>query len=208
VLLPHSLPDETPFSASIELDLDDGPLVSDQYVQSKSEPASGEWAREHGRVDASPQKSRYPERLSRGNSSAPPAQGRPDRAPLGLPDRRGPLGSPGSGPPPRMYGEAEIPSVPPAASSVRPRVWSRGTARPAIEFDTESTGLPRGLSRLMLLPLLLLGAGVVLTLVNGAYAAESGQVLMIGPVRFAWVAASAVFGGLGLAMYRLWARMG
>jgi hypothetical protein len=60
----------------------------------------------------------------------------------------------------------------------------------------------------MLVPLLLLGAGVVLTLVNGAYAGESGQVLTLGPVRVAWVAASAVFGGLGLAMYRLWDRIG
>ena len=128
----------------------------------------------------------------------PPAQGRPDRPPLGFADRRS------SSRPPGDYGEAELPTVPPASSSVR--VWSRGTHRPVVKIDPDA-GLARTLSQLMLVPLLLLGAGVVLTIVNGAYAGENGQVLMIGPVRLAWVAATAVLTGLGVATYRLWARM-
>jgi serine/threonine-protein kinase len=197
-VLQQSLPGETPFSASIELDLDDDPLVSRR--QGNFEPESGEWASEQHRADAVLPWGGHPERASGRNSSAPPAQGRPDRPPLGFADRR----SPASSRPPGAYGEAELPTVPPVSSSVR--VWSGGTHRPVVKIDP-GAGLARTLSRLMLVPLLLLGAGVVLTIVNGAYAGENGEVLMIGPVRLAWVAATAVLTGLGLATYRLWARM-
>ena len=198
----HSLPDETPFAASIELDLEDRPLGSHRPphgAAGPAEPDSGEWERGNSQWNVHP---------SAGHSSAPPAQGRPNRAPLGLPDAGGPLSaSSSSRPPPGRYGDAEIPSVPPVASGVQPRVWSRGTNRPVIKIEPEPLSVIPSVSRLMVAPALLLAAGVVLTLANGIYAAESGHVLMLGPVRLAWIAGLAVLGGLGLATYRLWDRM-
>jgi hypothetical protein len=45
-------------------------------------------------------------------------------------------------------------------------------------------------------------AGVLITLGDGAYAAASGEVLRVGPVRPIWVAALLVIAGIGVLVAR------
>lgn len=199
VLRQHSQPDETPFAASIELDLDDGPLASHRQLQGRREPESGEWSR----AETAQQWSAHPERHLRPHSSAPPpAVGRPHRTVPGLAPMT-------SSRPPSPYGEADIPQSMPIASGVQPREWSRRSFGPVIgkEPPLRDESVLRRVSRLMIAPLVLVAIGVVLTVVNGVYADETGSVLALGPLRLAWLAALAVLGGIGLATYRLWARM-
>jgi hypothetical protein len=52
-------------------------------------------------------------------------------------------------------------------------------------------------------PLFMVLGGVLITVLEGAYAASEGQVLTIGPLSPGWVAAALVIGGIGLGLYRL-----
>jgi hypothetical protein len=45
--------------------------------------------------------------------------------------------------------------------------------------------------------------GILTTIGNGAYAAASGEVFMLGPIRLAWLAATLVIGGIVLAVLRI-----
>jgi serine/threonine-protein kinase len=51
-------------------------------------------------------------------------------------------------------------------------------------------------------PAIMVVLGVVITLVDGAYASAHGEVFTLGPLRLAWVAASLVLAGIGLTLYR------
>jgi hypothetical protein len=44
--------------------------------------------------------------------------------------------------------------------------------------------------------------GVLITIIDGAYAAAHGEVFTLGPLRLAWVAAALVLTGIGLSLYR------
>ena len=52
-------------------------------------------------------------------------------------------------------------------------------------------------------PAALVASGVVVTLLDGALAASSGEVFTLGPLRLAWLAAGLALGGIGLAAFRL-----
>jgi serine/threonine protein kinase len=52
-------------------------------------------------------------------------------------------------------------------------------------------------------PAIMVVVGILTTLGDGAYASAHGQVFTLGPIRLAWLAASLVIGGIGLAAYRL-----
>lgn len=51
--------------------------------------------------------------------------------------------------------------------------------------------------------LALLAAGVLVSMLDAAYAASAGEVLSLGPFRPAWLAAMLVLGGVGLLVYRV-----
>jgi hypothetical protein len=52
-------------------------------------------------------------------------------------------------------------------------------------------------------PAALVVAGIVITIVDGAYAGSKGEVFSLGPVRLGWLAAAAVLGGIALAVRRI-----
>jgi serine/threonine-protein kinase len=58
-------------------------------------------------------------------------------------------------------------------------------------------------ARRFLVPILLVIVGVVLTLLDGAYAAAKGEAFTLGPLHLAWFAVLAVVSGIALAILRL-----
>jgi len=59
------------------------------------------------------------------------------------------------------------------------------------------------LARQLVTPVLLVLGGILITVVDGAYASANGEVFTLGPVRLAWCAGVAVLSGIGLAIHRL-----
>jgi serine/threonine-protein kinase len=183
VLRQHDIPETAgPYAGSIQLELDDRPLAS--QTMAAAEPGSGEWAR-----------FRAPN-----HSSAPPAVGRAERSGISIGR---------SSYPPRLSG-TDVRASLPVASGVRVRP-APAAARPARNVGgvdgVDAPGIALDLAALAKVPALLVLVGVALTVANGAYADSSGQVLTLGPVRLAWLAGAAVLSGIGLALYRLWARI-
>ena len=52
-------------------------------------------------------------------------------------------------------------------------------------------------------PAALVVIGILTTIGDGAYAASNGAAFTLGPIHLAWLAASMVIAGIGLAVYRL-----
>jgi len=61
---------------------------------------------------------------------------------------------------------------------------------------------PVSLVRRLLPGLVLVGLSILLTLFDQAYAASSGTLFSIGPVRAPWLAALLMIGGIGIGAYR------
>jgi serine/threonine-protein kinase len=122
------------------------------------------------------------------HSSAPPSGGRAPSTP------QPPRDAPRSGAPLAA-------ATAPLTSSQRPSPPSGGSpVAPAWRAPpTASQEMVRrfGTSAAMVL------VGILMTLGNGAYAAASGEVFTLGPIRLAWLAAILVIGGIVLAVYRL-----
>ncbi len=55
----------------------------------------------------------------------------------------------------------------------------------------------------LLVPGLFVVAGIVLSIVHGLYAAQTGEVLAVGPVRVGWIAGLLVVVGIGLGVLRI-----
>jgi len=73
--------------------------------------------------------------------------------------------------------------------------------RPPPTFEPRSRGAELaarfGTSAAMVL------AGILITIIEGAYASSKGEVLTIGPLRPGWIAGALVIGGIALALFRL-----
>lgn len=96
-------------------------------------------------------------------------------------------------------------SLPPGPVQVQPDVQhpaagADGVA-PAVTVP-EKERAPPTLVRVIALPLALLAAGVVLTMLDGAYASSTGDAFTLGPLRLGWVAAATAVAGLSLGVYR------
>jgi serine/threonine-protein kinase len=99
-----------------------------------------------------------------------------------------------------------VSSVPPA-ESISPQSASAPAApRTSVpsrfsNFDDEPGNLNRLVSRFAA-PAAMVALGVLITIIDGAYAAAHGEVFTLGPLRLAWVAAALVLTGIGLSLYR------
>jgi serine/threonine-protein kinase len=106
----------------------------------------------------------------------------------------------------------------PSLAPVTPRPASRAEAAPGGTTDASRTSSPpvvrptqpevdeRTLFQRLLPGLSLAGASILLTLLDRAYAASSGEVFSLGPLRTSWVAGALLLGGLGLCARELFAR--
>ncbi|HVU05251.1 MAG TPA: serine/threonine-protein kinase [Polyangiaceae bacterium] len=108
--------------------------------------------------------------------------------------------APRSTPPVSARPAAAPASGPPAVESSAP---ARAPTAPS-RFSTidEEPGIPEWV-RKFAAPAAMLVIGIVITVVDGAYASANGEVFMLGPLRLAWVAAGLVIAGIGLSLYRL-----
>lgn len=107
--------------------------------------------------------------------------------------------------------------VMPAASARVPRGTASAKSRAAADASSEDRadrapelarplreiGEPPSILRRFAPPVAMIVGGMLITAMDMAYAASAGQVLYIGPLRPAWVAAALVLGGIGLLVYRL-----
>jgi serine/threonine-protein kinase len=219
-----ALPDlDGPLGARLELDFDDHPLsrppASGHFAAPKRDPESGEWSRLAPSApdmpdvpDGGHQWSAHPERASAraAASSHPPGSGARQKragAPVASSDESELALRADSRRPPSS-GEASLPMSAPANGDRRwrERASSAAVAIPRVPTRTESMPL-RELGVLVRLPAISMALGIVLTLLNGAYADASGHGITLGPVRLAWVAAACVLGGIALAVQRLWSRL-
>jgi hypothetical protein len=61
---------------------------------------------------------------------------------------------------------------------------------------------PQSFTKRFAAPIGMIVAAVVITLGDGAYAAASGEVLRVGPLRPIWIAAALVLAGIGMLVAR------
>ncbi len=95
---------------------------------------------------------------------------------------------------------ASAPSLRAPAEPSPASVASRPTPRPLAEIPASDGG---SLGRRLRAPGVLVGLAILITIVDLAVARITGEVLMFGPLRPAWIAGPLLLAGVGLAFQRL-----
>jgi serine/threonine protein kinase len=127
--------------------------------------------------------------LASGSSFERPRSSRPPN-----PVRETPLPPPPSsrgGSVPPGTGRASVPPAPPLASPMRP------------DFPAPTFAEPPTLVQKLWPGAALIGASILLTLVDQVFSGATGEMLMLGPLRATWIAGLLLLGGIGLLVYRI-----
>jgi serine/threonine-protein kinase len=139
--------------------------------------------------------------------SQPPAASRPSPAP-----GRGSVRPAMATDPVRRSSDPSAPPAPAARASSAPAPQHLASIRPEPRRSLDGLGEEPsgtfGAVRRFLLPVAMVGAGILITVVEGAYASSTGQVFTIGVVRPEWIAGVLAIGGIGLAAWRFWSEAG